>query len=59
MMVGCLAMLGRIGEARIVARDLLEIDPSFRVSKLAEWYPLVPDDLARLVRGMKAAGLPE
>lgn len=59
MMVGCLAMLRRIGEARTVARDLLVIDPGFRISKFAEWYPLLPEDLARLVQGMKSAGLPE
>ena len=57
---GCVARaLGRRGEARAVARDLLAIEPSFRVSTFISWYPLQrKDDLARLEAGLLAAGLP-
>jgi TolB-like protein len=47
-------------EARAVAKALLEIEPSFSVSKFVAWYPLrPPDDLARLATGLRTAGLPD
>jgi TolB-like protein/Flp pilus assembly protein TadD len=54
-----LALLGRMDEAREAARDLLSVEPSFRVSAFASWYPLRDDeDLSRLVAGLLGAGLP-
>jgi len=55
-----LALLARDEEARMVARDLLAADPSFRISVFASWYPLRrTGDLDRLVTGLQLAGLPD
>jgi tetratricopeptide (TPR) repeat protein len=59
-LVTCLAHLGRIEEARAAAADLLAIEPSFRISTLASWYPLrPPQNLERYLAGLRLAGLPE
>jgi len=56
----CLAQLGRLDEARAAAADLLALEPSFRVSTFASWYPLRPqENLERYLAGLRAAGLPE
>jgi tetratricopeptide (TPR) repeat protein len=55
-----LALSGDEAEAELVARQLLAIEPTFRVSAFISWYPLRrPDDLDRLAKGLRAAGLPE
>jgi adenylate cyclase len=54
-----LALLGRDDEAKVAAAGLLEMDPQFRVSVFASWYPLRRlDDLERLAAGLRLAGLP-
>ena len=54
-----LALLGRDDEAKVAAAGLLEMDPQFRVSAFASWYPLRRrDDLERLATGLRLAGLP-
>ena len=59
MLAASLGLLGRDEEARAAARELLMVDPTFRVSVFASWYPLRrPDDLERLVAGLRLAGLP-
>jgi adenylate cyclase len=59
MLAASLALLGDEVEAQAVARDLLAIEPPFRVSTFISWYPLQrKDDLARLEAGLLAAGLP-
>jgi adenylate cyclase len=59
MLAASLALSGDDVEAQAVARDLLAIEPSFRVSTFISWYPLQrKDDLARLEAGLLAAGLP-
>jgi adenylate cyclase len=59
MLAASLALSGDEVEAHAVARDLLAIEPSFRVSTFISWYPLQrKDDLARLEAGLLAAGLP-
>jgi adenylate cyclase len=59
-LAACLALLGNEEEAKAVATDLLSVDPSFRISVFTSWYPLRrPDDLKRLIDGLRAAGLPE
>ena len=59
MLAASLALQGKEAEARTIAAELLQLDPSFRVSRLIEWYPLQrADDLARFERGLLAAGLP-
>jgi adenylate cyclase len=54
-----LAMLGNLEEAKEVAPDILAIEPGFRVSEFARWYPLRPPDLARYAEGLRLASLPE
>jgi tetratricopeptide (TPR) repeat protein len=59
-LAACLGLLGEDQGAKAVAASLLSVDPSFRVSVFSSWYPLRrPDDLKRLVEGLRAAGLPE
>jgi adenylate cyclase len=59
MLAASLALSGDEVEAQAVARDLLAIEPSFRVSTFISWYPLQrKDDLVRLEAGLLAAGLP-
>jgi adenylate cyclase len=58
-LAAALALSGDEAGARAVAQDLLGMEPSFRVSTFISWYPLRPDDLARLAQGLRAAGLPE
>ncbi len=60
MLAASLALLGDEAGARAIARELLDLDPSFRVSTFVAWYPLRrPGDLERLGRGLRAAGLPQ
>jgi len=51
---------GQLERAQKAAKRMLEIDPAFRVSRLADHVPLRrPDDLARYAEGLRHAGLPE
>ena len=51
---------GQLERAQKAAKRMLEIDPTFRVSRLADHVPLRrPDDLARYAEGLRRAGLPE
>lgn len=51
---------GQLERAQKAAKRMLEIDPAFRVSGLADHVPLRrPDDLARYAEGLRRAGLPE
>lgn len=54
-----LALSGDETGAQEVARELLELEPSFKVSTFISWYPLRPKDLARMETGLRAARLPE
>lgn len=59
-LTAALAQSGDIEGAKLVARDLLGIEPRFRVSSFISWYPLRrPEDLGRLANGLRLAGLPE
>jgi adenylate cyclase len=54
------ALSGDVDRARVAAANLLALEPRFRVSVFASWYPLRrPDDLERLTTGLRLAGLPE
>lgn len=56
----CHALMGHADAARELARDLLARDPGFRISEFAARYPLRrAADLARLVQGLRVAGLPD
>ena len=60
MLTASLALAGDEADARVIGRELLEVEPLFRVSVLVSWYPLQrAEDLARLEAGLRAAGLPE
>jgi TolB-like protein/class 3 adenylate cyclase len=55
-----LALAGDIDGAKIAGKQVLEIDPLFRVSVFTSWYPLCrPGDLERLTEGLRLAELPE
>ena len=59
ILAASLALSGDEAGAQSVGRDLLALEPSFRVSTFIEWYPLCrPEDLMRLAGGLRAAGLP-
>jgi len=55
-----LALSGDLERARVAAGNLLALEPRFRVSVFASWYPLRrPDDMERLASGLRLAGLPD
>ena len=59
-LAAALALSGDEAEAELAAQQLLAIEPSFRVSAFISWYPLRRrDDLDRLAKGLRDAGLPE
>jgi adenylate cyclase len=54
------ALLGQLTEAQDAMVSLRKFDPSLRGSSVAEVYPVRrPDDLAKLVEGLRKAGLPD
>ena len=54
------ALAGRQDEARRAMSHLRQLDPTLRVSSLADWLPIRrPEDLATLADGLRRAGLPE
>ncbi len=55
-----LALSGDVTAAQRAATKLLMVEPRFRVSTFIAWYPLRrPEDLERMARGLRMAGLPE
>lgn len=54
------ALAGRMAEARRAMEHLRELDPTLRVSNLADWLPIQrAENLATLEEGLRRAGLPE
>ena len=54
------ALAGRPDEAQRAMKHLRELDPTLRVSNLADWLPIRrPEDLATFADGLRKAGLPE
>ncbi len=54
------ALAGHLSEAHEAMTRLRELDPSLRVSNLAEVLPLRrPEDLAKFTEGLRKAGLPD
>ena len=52
--------LVRHGGAQRAMKHLRELDPTLRVSNLADWLPIRrPEDLATFADGLRKAGLPE
>ncbi len=55
-----LALAGRIEEAKVVARRVLELDPTFRVGLFLDFAGFVqPDTHEAVAVGLRQAGLPE
>jgi adenylate cyclase len=53
-------MAGHEEEAQRVGREMLAVDPAFRIGEFIARYPLRrPDDLNRYALGLRRAGLPE
>src|SRR4029077_9608229 len=64
MVVGVIAashaLAGRPDEAQRAMKHLRELDPTLRVSNLANWLPIRrPEHLATFADGLRKAGLPE
>ena len=54
------ALAGRSDEAQRAMKHLRELDPTLRVSNLADWIPIRrPEDFATFADGLRKAGLPE
>jgi TolB-like protein len=54
------ALAGRPDEAQRAMSHLRQLDPTLRVSNLADWLPFHrPEDLATFANGLRRAGLPE
>jgi TolB-like protein/class 3 adenylate cyclase/Tfp pilus assembly protein PilF len=59
-LAAALALAGDVEAAKVAAKQVLAIEPGFRVSVFASWYPLRrPGDLERLADGLRLADLPE
>ena len=55
-----LAVAGRVDEARVVARRVLELEPAFRVNHFLEFAGWVEAETREaLAVGIRQAGLPE
>ncbi len=59
ILVAALALAGDLNNARAQAQEFQALEPAFRVSNFATWYPLCEPHLSRMLEGMRAAGLPE
>jgi TolB-like protein/DNA-binding winged helix-turn-helix (wHTH) protein/Tfp pilus assembly protein PilF len=59
LQIAALALSGDREEALALAQELLRIEPSFRVSTFAAWYPLCEPHLSRLAEGLREGGLPD
>jgi len=54
------ALAGRSDEAQWAMNHLRRLDPTFRVSSLADWLPIRrPADLTMFAEGLRKAGMPE
>ena len=54
------ALVGRHAEAERAMARLRQFDPALRLSNLGELMPIQrPEDLAKMVKGLRKAGLPE
>jgi tetratricopeptide (TPR) repeat protein len=58
-LAGTLVHLGRLEEAREMAREFLAIDQAFTLSGFRQWYPLREPELSNYIAALRQAGLPE
>jgi adenylate cyclase len=54
-----LVHLGRLEEARQMAREFLAIDRAFTLSAFRRWYPLREPELSTYIAALRQTGLPE
>ena len=54
-----LVHVGRLEEARQIAREFLAIEPRFTLSEFRRWYPLREPELGAYVEVLRQAGLPQ
>jgi adenylate cyclase len=54
-----LVHLGRVEEARYIAREFMAIDRTFTLSAFRRWYPLREPELSTYIEALRQAGLPE
>ncbi len=54
-----LVHLGRLEEARQMAREFLAIDRTFTLSAFRQWYPLREPELSAYIEVLRQTGLPE
>jgi adenylate cyclase len=54
-----LVHLGRLEEARQMAREFLAIDRTFTLSAFRQWYPLREPELSAHIEVLRQTGLPE
>jgi adenylate cyclase len=54
-----LVNLGRLDEARQMAREFLAIDRTFTLSVFRQWYPLREPELSTYIAALRQAGLPD
>lgn len=59
VLAAALALEGLSNEAHGVVSEYLEAHPHFSVSQFEKWYPLQPDAMSRLAKGLRLAGMPE
>jgi len=57
-LIASLVAADRLDEARHFARNLLEVNPTFRLSSYERWCPLQADLRAELLTRLAAAGVP-
>jgi adenylate cyclase len=59
LLAASLALDGQKERAQEIAAELLNLDPTFSISKFMAWYPLrKPETREKLVLGLSSAGLP-
>jgi tetratricopeptide (TPR) repeat protein len=56
----CLAMSGRVEEAKLACVPVLQTDPTLRISNIKDRTPFRrPEDIAKIVEAYRIAGVPE
>ncbi len=58
-LITSLMALGKVEEARAAGRQLMQVQPGFRMGRYAKLCPFQGDTLAGWLDGLRAAGLPE
>lgn len=59
LLIAARSLAGETTEARELAKEFLQAEPTFRVSQFGAWYPLQPPHLERVLDGLRMAGLPD